>query len=78
MFKRSLTLVLIAILMTVLSAAPAWAAPGKPIMPRGGCYWNGAFYPEGSIRVVHYPAYDDYYRCQVGTWMYFGSSDDIN
>ena len=77
MFRRFLTLTLMALFLITLSAAPANAAPGKPIVPRG-CSWNGVFYANGAIRVAHYPAYDDYYRCEYGDWVYIGSSDDIN
>jgi hypothetical protein len=75
MFRRLLTLVVLALFWVTLAVAPASAAPGKPIMPRG-CYWNGLFYPNGAIRTAHYPAYDDYYRCDYGNWVYIGSSDD--
>jgi hypothetical protein len=85
MLRRTLALTLLALYLALnvqpVVAAPGPNPPGPTPMP---CSWRGQVYPHGSTRhspvigplgnIIRY----DIYRCQDASWVYIGSSDDVN
>ena len=74
-----LAVMMISLLPNSVSAAP----PPPPGDSPNGCLKNGNFYPHGAlVKLYTYfnrlPLYYDLYRCVDGSWVYAGSSDDIN
>ena len=85
MYGRKLVYALATVLTTlVMTAGPALAAPNPgPGSRLRNCTWDRTIYISGSLRqapvifdgkVIHY----DIYQCQDGSWIYVGSSDDMN
>lgn len=82
--KALATLLIVAVMtMFMLPASVYSAPPGPPGDSPNGCFKNGNFYPHGAL-YKEYIYFNrillryDVYRCADGSWVYVGSSDDIN
>jgi hypothetical protein len=86
MLNRLFATALLVAVMTMLML-PASVSSAPPVPPGDspyGCFMGNAYYPHGALYHWHWylngrplPHYD-IYRCVNGTWVYVGSSDDMN